>query len=358
MSALDRVARIWITGIVFALGWPSGVVHAEAGRLGIIGDSMAQAINADDDCTARNLYECLDEKLLEPDARNSFAGGDPPWSLREVLGFDRVVDASRSGADWGDAPSQAQKVMARADVRAVFVLMGHNDVCQSLGQNLPPLAEVEARIDETLTHLTQELPTGGAVYIAGLIDIVQIRDLMKARDHHPVFESCQAVWDLDFTRVKDSAIAAVCEHFFGSGCSSRVPSFFLLQSYDALALLFRELGQGSVLGREGSCGNILNSASNPLDVAAARRYNMALNDLLQHKASEYRGREGVRVEFLAGLFAERIRAADVSTLDCFHPSRAGQRHIAEVLGLPILARSRAVRSLPTVLDMLLKDGNP
>ena len=71
------------------------------------------------------------------------------------------------------------------------------------------------------------------------------------------------------------------------------------------------------------------------------------------KAQKYSGRDGVRVRFLSGLFEEQILVEDVSSIDCFHPSRVGQRHIAQVLGAPIVARRRAMQNLPAILDTLL-----
>ena len=224
------------------MGASSASAQAEMGKLGIIGDSIALATHADDDCRGLDVYECLEEKLQKPDPAYSFAGGDQPWSLRTLLDFAGVVDASRNGARWRDAPQQALEVMLDAEVRAVIVLMGSNDVCRPLGRSPPPLANVVALIDETLGHLIGELPAGGVVYVAGLLDIVHMRDLMVARDHNPIFKSCQALWDLDFSRVKNSAIEGVCEHYFGSVCNRSITSFLLEQSFDALAFVYERFG--------------------------------------------------------------------------------------------------------------------
>ena len=347
---LAKVLYSVLTVVVLASGGTAA--EAAVGKLGIIGDSISQATHADDDCGALDTYECLEVKLDRPDPGYSFAGGDQSWSLRNVLGHDGLVDASRNGAKWRDAPQQARDIMLDADVRAVLVHMGSNDVCHPLDGTPPTLENLEANIDATLGHLTDKLPPGGVVFVAGLVDIVQLRDLMAQRDRHEVFENCQALWDLDFSRVKDSAIEDVCAHFFGSGCSSSVPSFFLERSYRALAFLYDSLGDASVLGVEGSCGNILNSESGPFDRQMARSFNVALNELMRRKANAYAGRNGVRVQFLGGLYEEQLLVEDVSTLDCFHPSRSGQRHIAEVLGLPILTRRRAIQQLPIILDLL------
>jgi lysophospholipase L1-like esterase len=307
--------------VLMGLSWTS----VEAQKLGILGDSMAQGTNTDDDCTGLDIVDCYEDKFGEHDLAYSFVAGSQAWSIRTRLGYGEVVDASRDGAEWDDALNQAQMVLVDPAVDAIFILMGHNDVCQGVGVPPPPLSEIEAQIDATLTYITDNLP-GGTIYWSELVDLVQLRDLMWWRDHNKVFETCQATWDLDENHVQEEAIESACRHAFPDWFCDLYPD----EGKDLLVELIADLANG--LGDpHASCSNVLNSDSTAADRAAARSFNEALNALFARKAAAYSGRNGVTFYLADNLYAATIVPGDVSTLDCFHASRIGQQFIAETI---------------------------
>ena len=67
------------------------------------------------------------------------------------------------------------------------------------------LVTIAGHIDATLSYLTDTLPPGGRIYWSGVLDVLQLYDLMRRRDHNFWFETCQATWDLDDNKIKDEA---------------------------------------------------------------------------------------------------------------------------------------------------------
>ncbi|MGB7932225.1 MAG: hypothetical protein WCH04_08370, partial [Gammaproteobacteria bacterium] len=169
---------------------------------------------------------------------------------------------------------------------------------------------------------------GGRIYWSGVLDVSQLRELMRKRDHNFWFETCQGAWDLDANKIRDGAANDLCDHFTNH-TACQLASAIEEAKDELMKLLFNTwLDLEGV--DEGPCGKILSSRSTNADREEARQFNLALNQLMSAKAAEYDGRNGVAVYYSDRIFeaSANLRPFHVSRLDCFHPSRAGQIFLA------------------------------
>ena len=208
-------------------------------------------------------------------------------------------------------------------------MLGGNNVCASQGHDYTgDLELVSAHIDDTLLFLTDALPPGGRIYWSGVLDVARLRTLMAGRDHNYWFENCQALWDLDGEKIKDSAAEGVCDHFTDRRLCQVASIQEEAKDRFIELLVDRILDAESI--NEGPCGKVLSSKSTAQDVAEARQFTLELNRLMAAKAEEFNGRNGVSIYYHDGLFdaTARLKPYHVSRLDCFHPNRTGQYLIA------------------------------
>jgi hypothetical protein len=307
-----------------------------ASRFGVIGDSMATALHANDMCgSGDELLNCLRKRLGFHDPVWSYAAGDRSWSVDRLAGFTpaTVVSAAADGAEWNDALGQAQAIVqsetGAEPVWRVFIGLGANDVCAESGHFYGgDLERIAQHIDATLTYLTDAMAgrPGARIDMAGILDIVKFRDAMHDRRHNYLFNSCQALWDLDVDAIQTEARDSLCKGELGQLCDA-LPADLESELLDMF--IDSEFDQNNV--DEGPCGRVLNGANTAEQRAEAREFNIALNALLGRKAAEYDQRNGVSVRFTDALFAMPIEPYMVSQLDCFHPSRAGQLAIAQTI---------------------------
>jgi Thrombospondin type 3 repeat len=301
------------------------------GKLGIIGDSLALGVHASEMCGNVDTYECAQQALGASSPDWSYVAADKSWSIASLLGFDtaHIVAASGGGEEWKDAMSQAMTIMTDPLVEAVFIGLGANNVCAPRGHDYADdLVTIAGHIDATLGYLTDTLPVGGRIYWSGVLDVLQLRELMRKRDHNYWFETCQATWDLDDNKIKSGAADDVCDHFFNH-TACQLTSTVEEAKDELMNLLFNTwLDLEGV--DEGPCGKVLSSRSTNADRAEAREFNRALNQLMSAKAAQYNGRNGVAVYYSDHIFeaTANLRPYHVSRLDCFHPSRAGQIFLA------------------------------
>ena len=301
------------------------------GKIGILGDSISAGTHSSEMCRNQDIVNCVQDLAGQQSRDWSYAGGRQSWSIASALGYlpERVVDASDDGEEWKDAFNQAVRVMADAEVETVFIGFGANDVCQARGHDYSGDLEVVASlIDETLNYLTTNLPDGGSIYWSGVPDVVQMRELMRNRDHNIVFETCQATWDLDGNDVKDGVAADACDHYFSNNfCESAGAQG---QAVDLLVELLLDTWKDIKGVDEGPCGKVLNSGSTDQDRLEARNFTVDLNRLMAQKARDWGGRNGVDVHYNDRLFyaTPTIQPHHISRFDCFHPSRSGQMKFA------------------------------
>jgi hypothetical protein len=325
------LASIFLAPLAMAEIGPYATKLSPDGKLGIMGDSMALGVHTSEMCGNVDAYECAQQALGSDSPDWSYAAADKSWSIASLLGFDAAhrVAAFEAGEKWKDALDQAMAIMADPAVEAVFIGLGGNNVCTPRGHDYTgDLDDIAGHIDATLGYLTDTLPPGGRIYWSGVLDVLQLHDLMRDRDHNFWFESCQGTWDLDDNKVKDEAANDLCDHFFSSN-SCQVASV-IEEAKDEFLNLLLNLWHNLEGVDAGPCGKVLSSRSTNGDRAEAREFNLALNQLRAAKAAEYHGRNGVAVYYSDHIFeaSSGLRPYHVSRLDCFHPSRAGQLFLA------------------------------
>jgi hypothetical protein len=301
------------------------------GKLGIIGDSIALGVHTSEMCGNDDAYKCAKQALGSASPEWSYAAADKSWSIASLLGFDVAhrVAAFDAGEEWKNALDQAMTIMTDPAVEAAFIGLGANDVCAPRGHDYTgDLDTIAGHIDATLGYLTDTLPSGGRIYWSGVLDVLQLYDLMRSRDHNFWFESCQATWDLDDNKVKDEAANDLCDHFSSNTLCQFAGA--IEEAKDELMNLLFSLWLDLEGVDEGPCGKVLSSRSTNGDRAEARDFNLALNQLMADKAAEYDGRNGVAVYYTDRIFeaSAELRPYYVSRLDCYHPSRAGQLFLA------------------------------
>lgn len=322
----------------FLLAWgtaglPSSALAQASPTIGLIGDSLLAATHANEMCGAGNeLPDCLDERLGQHDLDWSHGGGVQSWSLAHRLGYSpsQTVNVAEDGARWEDAFGQAAGLDSRM-VDTVFINLGSNDVCQGFGHNYAgDLNNIARHVDDTLSHLLAILPTGGRIYWSGVPDIVGFRNVMAKRRNNYVFRSCQAAWDLDPNEITEEAGASMCHDAgFPGGVCTQLSDWQNVRDRLMTRLLSYYRDRYKLEG--GPCGRVLRSANTPDDLLNAQQFNRALNNLLARKATQYNGRNGIKIVFRNILYNTPIEPNFVSHLDCFHPNRAGQMKMAEVL---------------------------
>ena len=301
------------------------------GKLGIIGPSLAAGTNSSQMCGSDDSVQCIENVLGVHSREWSHAGGNKSWSIASLLGFDtdHIVDASDDGEEWKDALGQARIIMADPQVEAVFIILGGNNVCAPFGHDYTgELTAISTYIDETLLFLTDSLPAGGRIYWSGVVDVTQLRGLMAGRDHNYWFENCQAFWDLDGEKIKDSAANDICDHYFDHRICQAASA--VEEAKDRVMELFLDRMLDSATVDEGPCGKVLNSRSTPQDEEEARQFTLALNALMASKAQQYNGRNNVTIYYNDNAFSAsaRLKPYHISRLDCFHPNRTGQQFLA------------------------------
>jgi lysophospholipase L1-like esterase len=169
-----------------------------------------------------------------------------------------------TGARMADAPGQAANAVSQG-AAYVTILMGANDVCTSTVASMTPVATFRSQFSQTMSVLSAGLPAGAHVYVSSIPNVF---NLWKILHTNP---SARLVW----------GVAGICQSLLA-----------------------------------------------PSDTAAQRRAvktrtkadNAALAAVCgQYAFCRYDG--GAAFNFV-------FTPADVSTLDYFHPSLAGQAAIA------------------------------
>ncbi|MFK7897938.1 MAG: hypothetical protein AB8G23_19045 [Myxococcota bacterium] len=301
-------------------------------KIGLLGDSMMVATNTDQMCGAGGeVLQCFENRLGDHDLSFSHGGGDYPWSIARRLGFGdgEIVNVADDGEEWKDALEQAQDITADPDINTVFIQLGANDVCADYGHDFSnDLAETAAEIDATLSHLVTNLPAGSKIYWSEVVDVVSFRNALVDRRHNFAFKTCQGLWDLDPDKLTDEAVRSLCaDAGISSDACGALTEFDVIREplLDALVGFF--IDNYNV---EGPCGAVLDGRNTEEDLARARAFNIALNELIESKARDWsQGQDRVQIVFSDRAFEVEIPPYFVSRLDCFHPNRAGQLNLAE-----------------------------
>ncbi len=257
-------------------------------RLSSIGDSITAAVNAEE-------FNVL--RIANPNPWASYTNGYRgfwEWLLgrtdvnshnqritRNFGSRGRVNDMQGvSGASSPNLLAQARGAVAR-QASYVPVLMGHNDVCKNDFAQIPSDAEFEANVRAALDELRRGLPAGATVYLLGLVDIYRLYELGADLSAFG-FLDCRAVW-----------------------------ATTLLNIYP--------------------CGTMLSPTNSEADRQFTRSRNLAFNRILERLAAEYQQSDPNHYyQYSDAVEQYRFAANEVSPFDCFHPSAAGQRALADM----------------------------
>jgi|GEM_PF-6994231 len=302
-------------------------------KFGLIGDSIAAGTHTTEMCGNRDIVDCLDYLGGRLSPEWNYGTGNVSWSIASRLGYDpaHVYSTADSGERWKDAMPQAERIVDVPGIDTVMIGLGANDVCRDPGHFYgDDLAVIASQIDQTLGYLTERLPVGGEIILIGVPDVVRLRELMREQDHNIMFESCQATWDLSANQIKDGAASSACDHFGDHDVCSVIDN-----TEDGKDFLLRQLldiwkdAEGI---ESGPCGKVLSSDATATDRAEAADFTRALNRLLGERALAFSGRNGVTVSFSDAIYRLQDYAPHhVSRFDCYHPSRAGQKLLADAI---------------------------
>jgi lysophospholipase L1-like esterase len=212
--------------------------------------------------------------------------GDHPgksWSTGDDQGdairshYERILAAnasiggnehndSVSGAKMADADGQAADAVSQ-QAQYVTILMGANDACTSSTETMTPVGDFQAQFQSAMTTLESGLPASAHIFVSSIPNIYR---LWKILHTDPL---AQAVW------------------YAARICQSMLSPFNTKQ--DRLTVLAREKAYNKIL--ETVCGQYVNCLF-----------------------------DGYAV------FNYRFSTSQVSTLDYFHPSIAGQSALATI----------------------------
>jgi lysophospholipase L1-like esterase len=198
-------------------------------------------------------------------------------SVNSIYSRLLVVDPAISGHRFNDAVSgarmtdlngQAQNAVSQA-ADLVLIFMGGNDVCTSTEASMTPVATFQAQFEQAMQTLATGLPDS-RIALVSIPDVYNLWAILKDN------ASARFVW----------SFASICQSLLANPLSTA-----------------------------------------PADVqrrADVRQHNMDFNDVLNNVCAEY-----VHCRFDNYLaFNTIFTPSDVSTIDYFHPSVAGQANIA------------------------------
>src|SRR5215218_3743913 len=173
---------------------------------------------------------------------------------------------AKSGAKMRDAAGQAQTAVSQR-ARYVTLLMGANDLCTSSATTMTSVSDFQAQFASAMSILAAGLPAGAHIFVSSIPDIYQLWRLYHTN------LTAQLVW----------ASAGICQSM--------------------LSLANSEADRQAVVTRE-----------------------EALNQVLAQVCAQY-----AFCRFDGGAtYNYQFSASDVSKLDYFHPSLAGQAKLASL----------------------------
>ncbi|WP_428263317.1 SGNH/GDSL hydrolase family protein [Haliangium sp.] len=305
-------------GMIVGIGF-AGAAQAAPAKIGAIGDSISAGMDTNDDCGT--LISCASQ-IGEDRGFSWTTGYSMGDSLRNRLGFSATVERQKNGARWDDAVGQAQGILSAGGAHTVTIELGGNDVCRDLNATLPTKAEIAGLINQTFSTLINASASTrpARIIIAETPDVVHLRDTMKNQKNF-AFETCQDLWDLN----TDALEVNTCDWgFFDFICD-----FFDLVIEDYVEPLIDVML--AAFDVDFPCGYVLESGSNATKRTLARALNNDINDAIAAAVNQWQGVNGVEIMFADNVYEYQFTVGDVSQLDCFHPSRQGQRNLARTI---------------------------
>lgn len=180
--------------------------------------------------------------------------------------YGRNYNDAKDGAKMSDAVGQAQAAVSQG-ARYVTILMGGNDLCTSSTATMTSVADFEAQLSAAMNVLAAGLPGNSHVFLSSIPDLYQLWQLFHTN------LAAQLVW----------SAAGICQSMLSPNNSDA----------DQQAVVDREYAFNQVLATV--CG--------------------------QYVFCRFDGN---------ATFNYKFSASDVSTLDYFHPSLAGQAKLASL----------------------------
>ena len=178
----------------------------------------------------------------------------------------RNFNDSVSGTRMNDGPRQAFKAVGQ-QVGYVTILLGGNDVCTPSPGTMTPVATFRSQFRRTLNILISGLPSRARIFVASIPDVYRLWELFRD------YDAAQHVWD----------VANICQ-----------------------SLLF--------------------PSRTEQERQMVRQRNIDFNTVLAQECAVF-----ARCRFDDdAVFNHAFARADVSQLDYFHPSLAGQTDLAAV----------------------------
>jgi lysophospholipase L1-like esterase len=198
------------------------------------------------------------------------AGWDPVSSHYERIRAanpsitGRSYNDAVSGARMSDATNQASRAVGQA-ADYVTILMGANDLCTSSVESMTPVATFRSQFQQALAALDSGLPRRSHIFVSSIPDIYQLWNIYHTSS------AAQFVWD----------VADICQ-------------------------------------------SLLSPDRTDEQRNQVRQRNIAFNTVLQEECGKYS-----RCRFDGNaVFDYQFNSGDVTTLDYFHPSLAGQSRLA------------------------------
>jgi lysophospholipase L1-like esterase len=207
---------------------------------------------------------------------NSWTTGSASWDsvhshYERILALKPAITGHNyndavSGARMSDAPRQAASAVSQG-AKYVTILMGANDLCTSSLSSMTPMTTFRSEFQQTLSTLEAGLPAGAHIFVSSIPNLYQLWRLFHDDS------TAELVW----------AAAHICQSM--------------------LSPLNTDADRQAVLSRE-----------------------KAYNDALMGECAQY---ANCRFDDYA-VFNYAFIKSQVSKLDYFHPSLAGQTALAEV----------------------------
>jgi len=339
----------WTIGDLNSNQWPNG--YSIKRRLALVNGRTINVLlpQGSPEGGSDNRTDVDDTSYAKLD--NDGVVGSEVYKYTSLSGaFDNPTIAPHNGSDWSDAPAQAQAIYTSCYSygrcpQVVTVFLGGNDVCKSSCAELPTYAQLDSWMTQTFNILGQ-LPAATEIWVNSLVnfnnykyptrwDGVLMQNTSLASKRNFVFRTCQDMWDINLNAID---LIAPCDNgIMGALCDLGISLAEILVNF----VDFLTGGLVQMLGIKFPCWTALASAStckpessNPVTITV----NNNINSLLVSKicngsdtdAACTAGKQWGNVKLFLARSIKNSGFLDkqVSTLDCFHPSRMGQAFIA------------------------------
>lgn len=256
-------------------------------RIASIGDSITQAFDSafilsnPSESWVNGYFGLLEDLFGFTDVNSHNQRADA------AFGVTSNVNGSENGADIADMAAQAGAILA-SDPYYVTVELGGNDVCKGDFQSLrSPLdyaldfLDGVMVLDPSLMGGSGGLTPGATVQVASIPDVKQLYDVGKDQQGALGID-CETIW------------------------------------------------LGTLIGFP--CVTMLSPFGTEQSRLAVQRLNLAYNQVLSFVVDIARNAsQDVYWEYTWAVWNHQIQGNEISSIDCFHPSSAGQRTISEVV---------------------------